>query len=191
LDDQKLIDRNKVGIIGFSRTCYHVAYTLTHSTYHFAAATLADGFNGGYLEYLAFPTSAGDLSLVNGGPPSAATMSAWMKNSPAFNLDKVRTPVRIEAYGPSGVVSLWEWFAGLSRLEKPVDFVYLPKGTHLLVKPRERLVSQQGNVDWFSFWLKDLQDLNPAKAAQYQRWQRLQHPSGKGTEQVSTKETRK
>lgn len=54
LDKRGLIDRNRVGIIGFSRTVYKVAYTLTHSTYRFGAATFADGISGGYYEYLLF-----------------------------------------------------------------------------------------------------------------------------------------
>jgi len=43
----------------------------------------------------------------------------------------------------------------LSALGKPVDFLWLPRGTHLLVKPWERLASQQGNVDWFYSRLSD------------------------------------
>jgi dipeptidyl aminopeptidase/acylaminoacyl peptidase len=43
LDRRGLIDRDRVGIIGFSRTCWHVTYTLTHSKHHFAAAAIADG----------------------------------------------------------------------------------------------------------------------------------------------------
>jgi len=41
LDHRGLIDRTRAGIIGFSRTCYHVTYTLTHSNYKFA-----DGIDG-------------------------------------------------------------------------------------------------------------------------------------------------
>jgi hypothetical protein len=41
------------------------------------------------------------------------------------------------------------------------------------VKPRERLVAQQGLVDWFLFWLKDEEDPDPAKAEQYARWREL------------------
>ena len=37
LDQKGMIDRNKVGIVGFSRTVCFVGYTLTHSKYRFAA----------------------------------------------------------------------------------------------------------------------------------------------------------
>src|SRR4029077_4002316 len=140
-----LIDRSRVGIIGFSRTVYEVGYTLTHSNYKFSAATIADGIDGGYFQYLAFYPILQDSELLNGGQPSGAGLSLWLKNSPTFNLDKVNAPVRIEAFGPGAVLEGWEWFAGLSRCHKPVDFIYLPDAQHLLVKPWERMVSQQGN----------------------------------------------
>jgi hypothetical protein len=46
-------------------------------------------------------------------------------------------------------------------LAKPVDFIWIPRGMYLLVKPWERLTSQQGNVDWIRFWLKDEADADP------------------------------
>ena len=102
-------------------------------------------------------------------------MKLWIKNSPGFNLDKVETPVRLVALsGRSGVLGdLWQWYVGLSLLKRPVDFVLIPGATHLVVKPRERLIAQQGLVDWFAFWLNGEQDLEPGKAEQYSRWHQL------------------
>jgi hypothetical protein len=171
LDGRGLIDRDRVGIIGFSRTVFDVEYTLTHSKYQFAAASLADGFDGGYMNYLLWPSA--DSVLVNGGSPVGPGIASWLKNSPGFNLDKIRSPVRIEYYGPAEFLGGWQLFSSLSLLEKPVDFVWLPYGTHLLVKPWERLTSQQGNVDWFVFWLKNVADSAPAKREQYARWEKL------------------
>jgi dipeptidyl aminopeptidase/acylaminoacyl peptidase len=171
LDKRGMIDREKVGVIGFSRTVYHTAYTLTHSKYDFAAATMADGFDGGYVNYALFQSS--DSLRVNGGTPFGGSLLSWMNNAPGFNLEKVKTPVRIEMYGPGMFLGGWEWFSGLSLLNKPVDFVWLPNGTHLLVKPWERMTSEQGNVDWFRFWLQGYEDPDPEKKQQYVRWRHL------------------
>jgi len=171
LDRRGLIDPSRVGLIGFSRTAYKVAYTLTHSKYHFAAATLADGFEGGYVNYVLF--QAVDSVWVNGGLPSDDFLQSWLKRSPGFNLDKVIAPVRIEEYAYGSLLGGWEWFSGLSFRDKPVELVWIPFGTHLLVKPWERLVSQQGNVDWFDYWLNGRSDPDPAKRKQYQRWERM------------------
>jgi dipeptidyl aminopeptidase/acylaminoacyl peptidase len=171
LDERGLIDRNRVGIIGFSRTVSYVAYTLTHSNYPFAAATFADGFDAGYVNFLLFGGS--DYAAVNGGLPFGSSLASWIQNSPGFNLDKIGTPVRLEYYGWTEFLGGWQTFSELSILKKPVDFVWLPYGMHLLVKPWERLVSQQGNVDWFNFWLNGSEDVDPSNAEQYERWEEL------------------
>jgi dipeptidyl aminopeptidase/acylaminoacyl peptidase len=171
LEGRGLIDRTRVGIIGFSRTVSYVAYTLTHSKYNFAAATMADGFDAGYVNLMLWGGT--DYIQANGGLPFGSSLSSWTQNSPGFNLDKVNAPVRLEYYGWGGFLGGWQTFSGLSLLKKPVDFVWLPYGTHLLVKPWERLVSQQGNVDWFNFWLNGVNDSDPSKAAEYERWEQL------------------
>lgn len=177
LDRRGLIDRNRVGIVGFSRTVFTVGYTLTHSKYHFSAATLVDGIDGGYFQYFAFSNSVPEFSReidqLNGGPPFGDNLTSWLTSSAGFNLDKINTPLRLVALGPSSVLELWEWFAGLWRLEKPVDFIYLPDAPHLIVKPWERMVAQQGLVDWFSFWLQGEESSDPASQDQYFRWREM------------------
>jgi hypothetical protein len=41
------------------------------------------------------------------------------------------------------------------------------------VRPQERMTEQQGDVDWFCFWLKDEEDGDPAKAEEFARWRTL------------------
>ena len=176
LDEKGLIDRNRVGIIGFSRTCLYVKYALTHSRHRFAAASINDGIDGGYFQYIAFSTNVNipmEFEEFNGGPPFGQSLKSWMKRSPSFNLDKVQTPVRITAENPDVVLFEWEWFAALRRLGKPVEMITMQDGLHELQRPWERLISLQGNVDWFCFWLKGEEDTDPAKAEQYKRWREL------------------
>ena len=151
LDRQGLIDRGRVGLIGFSRTVFHVAFALTHSKYRFRAASMADGFEGGYLSYLLWRIP--DYAGVNGAQPVGTGLQSWFEKSPAFGIENVSAAVRLEYYGPNSFLGGWQWFVLLSALGKPVDFFWIPRGTHLLVKPWERMASQQGNVDWFRFWL--------------------------------------
>ncbi len=177
LDQKGIIDRSRVGLVGFSRTSLYVKYTLTHSKQHFAAAIVVDGFDGGYMQYLVNGTVASifdsDEESVIGAPPFGEGLLLWLKRSPGFLLDKVHTPLQIQALGPGSLLAEWEWFSGLKRLGKPVDFVYLPTGTHILVKPWDRMVSQEGSVDWFCFWLKSEEDPDPRKTEQYVRWREL------------------
>jgi hypothetical protein len=177
LDRRGLIDRNRVGITGFSRTYWYVTYTLTHSKHHFAAAALADGVDYGYIQYMLFSNAdsagVGGFEQVYGGPPYGKSMPQWLEQSPAFLMNKIETPLRIQTLYPDSLLSDWSWYSGLSRLGKPVEMIYIPEGTHILEKPWDRLISQQGDVDWFCFWLKGEEDSDPAKAEQYARWHEL------------------
>ena len=98
LDKKGMIDRNRVGIVGFSRTVCFVAYTLTHSRFRFAAASLVDGIGCGYFDEMVFPNISWDNDALNGGSaPFGEGLKRWMENSPGFNLDKIDTPVRLVA----------------------------------------------------------------------------------------------
>ncbi len=116
---------------------------------------------------------ARDQEGINGGRPFGAGLNSWIEHSPGFNLDKVQSPLLITALRPNSLLGEWEWFAGLTRLGKPVHMVYLQDGSHELEKPWDRMISQGGNVDWFVFWLKSEEDPDPAKAEQYKRWREL------------------
>jgi dipeptidyl aminopeptidase/acylaminoacyl peptidase len=178
LDERGLVDRGRVGITGFSRTVFHVEYALTHSRDLFAAANLVDGIDAGYLQYLAF--GAGDNVLLNGGDPFTGGFEPWLANSPTFNLGNVQAAIRLEAHGRSeGILGVWEWFAGLSEMNRPVELAYLPDAPHILEKPMETWEAEEAMVDWFCFWLKGEIDPSPRKEPQYRRWRRLMDDSRK------------
>ncbi len=176
LDSLGLIDRTNVGLEGFSRTCYHVLYLLTHSSYAIAAATLTDGVDLGYVQYLLFGRpegSANEWELMNGGRPFGAGLATWRERAPGFNLDRLTAPLQLTAITAPSLLEEWEPYAGLLLQGKPAELVYIPDGDHILKRPWERLTSQQGAVDWFRFWLRGYEDPDPAKAAQYARWHQL------------------
>jgi dipeptidyl aminopeptidase/acylaminoacyl peptidase len=174
-----LVDREKVGIIGFSWTVFDVEYTLTHSKYPFAAAEVADGIDGGYFQYaLADPAAKASSEAMKGTAPIGEGLPTWMREAPGFNADKVRTPLRMEIdSGPmSEILTHWEMFSSLRYQHKPVELFVIPNilhGAHELQNPAQRLASQGGTVDWFCFWLQGEEDHDPAKANQYGRWHDL------------------
>jgi len=173
LDEKKMIDRSRIGIIGFSHTCFYVKYALVHSTVRFAAASVTEGEDGGYLQFMTNNNYFVDAYSLYGGRPFGQALKTWIQMSPGFNLDKTHTPLRITTLSPEALMYDWEWFEGLTLLRKPVDMVMMRDGTHVLQKPWERIVSQQGNVDWFDFWLNGHEDPDPAKVEQYRRWREL------------------
>ena len=95
------------------------------------------------------------------------------KLSPGFNLDKVTAPLIVVAEGPGSLLYMWEPYAGLRYLNKPVDLIMLNTDEHVLTNPSVRMASQGGSVDWFRFWLQGYEDPAPSKAEQYIRWREL------------------
>jgi dipeptidyl aminopeptidase/acylaminoacyl peptidase len=185
LTSEGLVDPNKIGIIGFSRTCYHVESALIKHPTRFAAATIADGVDESYVQSLLFPVVYKEAEKIYGAKPFGEGLRTWVDRAPGFHLDRIQTPLRIEAIGPASVLWEWELYTSLWAQKKPVDLIYIPGGQHTLQKPLDRMASQQGNVDWFRFWLKDEEDSDPAKVGQYARWRQLR--AQRSTEEHTSK----
>jgi dienelactone hydrolase len=54
LDEQKLVDRDRVGLVGWSYTGWLVEYFITHSTYPIGAAVAADNVDYSHWQYVEF-----------------------------------------------------------------------------------------------------------------------------------------
>lgn len=174
-----IADPDKLGIIGFSRTCYYVLEELTAGTLHFKAATVTDGIDYGYFQYLMLSDYANDLyakeaNVIIGAPPFGEGLTSWLKRSPAFRMDRVETPLQVVALdNHQSLMSMWEPYAALRYLQRPVDLIVIPDSEHVMTSPGDRMISQGGTVDWLRFWLKGEEDPDPDKAQQYVRWRDL------------------
>lgn len=176
------IDPERIGIVGFSRTCYYTLEALTTSWIHFSAASITDGVDMGYIQYLTEDNSlVPESDSVIGAPPFGDSLQKWFEHSPDFNMDKVMAPLLVVGVGEGGALNEWEPYATLWRLHKPVDFLLLKNGTHPLTNPAQRMISQSSTVDWMRFWLEHDEDPDPQKLEQYRRWSRLRDLRNRGS----------
>lgn len=175
LGSDGVIDPDRVGIIGFSRTCYHVETALIKNPRLFAAAVISDGVDQSYMQEMLFGvgTSAHEGDEIYGAKPFGEGLKRWLESAPGFHLDRMRTPLLIEALRPESVLAEWEIYSSLTMQRKPVALFYFPQGQHILQRPLERLASQQGSVDWFRFWLKDEEHPEAVSARQYVTWRKM------------------
>jgi dipeptidyl aminopeptidase/acylaminoacyl peptidase len=180
-----LVDPEKIGIVGFSRTCFYVMETLTTGSLHLKAASITDGFMVDYLQYLLWDNSTESDPMI-GAKPFGEGLQQWLKRSPGFNLDKVNAPLLVVGRGPWGVLGMWQPYIGLRYLHKPVDLVMLNTDEHVLSNPAVRMASQGGSVDWFRFWLQEYEDPDPAKADQYKRWRELRKMQAENESRLTT-----
>jgi dipeptidyl aminopeptidase/acylaminoacyl peptidase len=174
LVSEGLVDPERIGVIGFSRTCFHVMEMLTKGSLRLKAASITDGVMFTYSQYILFTERASsEANVANGIAPFGEGLQQWLKRSPGFNLDRISTPLMVVGLGPVTLLAMWEPYAGLHYLHKPVEVVMLNTHEHVLTNPAIRLASQGGSVDWFRFWLQGYEDTDPAKAEQYKRWREL------------------
>jgi dipeptidyl aminopeptidase/acylaminoacyl peptidase len=177
LSRQGLIDPHRVGLVGFSATSWYVEEALIQDPDRYAAATIAEGIDISYMQYCLWGTSnpalAGEFEKFVGSKPLGQGLSLWVEKAPGFHLDSIETPMRIEAMQPASILGEWELYSSLERQGKPVDLIYFPKGAHVHQQPLERLASQQGDIDWFRFWLQGYEYPDPSRKEQYSRWERM------------------
>jgi hypothetical protein len=88
-------------------------------------------------------------------------------------MQKVHAPLLVVGEGPFSLLSMWQQYATLRYLHKPVDLQMLDTDEHVLTNPAARLASQGGSVDWFRFWLQGYENPDPGKAEQFHRWEKL------------------
>lgn len=186
LSREGIIDENKVGIIGFSRTGWHVEFALMQGRTRYAAATAADNVQfslGDYwVDHSDLYTHIGDA--IYGGAPYGNSLQNWQEYSISFNFEKIHTPLLLEVMGygvredrtgatPFNLISRYEILTGLSRLQKPVELYYYPDEDHEPDHPQARLASIQRNVDWYRFWLQDYERPDQKDPDLYSRWKVL------------------
>jgi dipeptidyl aminopeptidase/acylaminoacyl peptidase len=191
LASEGIVDPARVGIIGFSRTCWYVETALIERPTLFATASITDGIDQSYMQSLLYDAdNVSDTQRVFGGTPFGEGLKNWIEKAPGFHLDKVRSPLLITAIKPTAILEEWEIYSSLYQQKKPVDFLYIPNGQHVLQKPLDRFASQQTNVDWFTFWLLDYERPQSEDPEAYKRWEHLRELRGAdSSKQTPTKAT--
>jgi dipeptidyl aminopeptidase/acylaminoacyl peptidase len=187
LSDRGIIDKNKVGIIGFSRSGWYTEFALTHGKTKYLAATVADNIEYSFSERAMGSLIGFDSKSVDtmyGGPPNGSSLKNWLDYSISFNIDKIHTPLLMEQMGdgalfdrrnspPMKISKQFEVFTGLNLEHKPVELYYYPNEYHEPDDPQARLGTLQRNFDWYRFWLQGYERPNPEDPGQYKRWEGL------------------
>jgi hypothetical protein len=96
----------------------------------------------------------------------------WAGMDLADHLEQVEAPILFHFADreAEGVIRLVRRLrdAGL-----PVEAYSFRNELHLKWQPAHTAAIYERNLDWFRFWLQDIEDSAPAKEAQYARWRQL------------------
>ena len=181
LASRGLVDRARVGLVGFSATCYPVKYAIANAPNAFRAAVTADGRDMGLFEYILNYSETPRIgafdayfdAMFGGGPYTATGLDRWRELSPIFKASQVRAALLDQGSLRAAVLYGWEMHAALRRNHVPSEILNFPAGRHELVMPAERTLSMQATVDWMSFWLLGMEDLPTVPPSVLARWRSM------------------
>ena len=176
------IDTNRVGLVGFSNAGFHSYYMITHpGKAHIAAAVIDDAFTAGYGEEITTEASGtGSNSWNVYGGTFWEKKDVWLKESSAFNVDRVRTPALFAIHHERQVSypAILETIAAFAFNRRPLEYLVFPYAVHVLSMPQQRAASQQATIDWMKFWLTDRLPKDVDRAQYWQEmkraWERQQ-----------------
>lgn len=176
---EKAIDRDRVGIWGFSFGS-EVATRIVRKTTLVKAAALASlQVTEAYYWANAFPGR--NMQRVQRDqfgvdwPDSAP--ATWLKIAPSHNTATLSVPVLLQL--PEDEARwMGEFMASALRDGKPVEMHAFADEAHALMAPRHKRAALERNLDWFRFWLRGERDPALGKAGQYLRWDRLASMAG-------------
>jgi len=174
LKQRGLVDPSRVGLGGVSFGSEIVMWAAMHSHLLAAGSVASPSITPSYYLMHKFqgPYFTASLSKWWGLGTPDETPDVWKRLSPAFNTDKIQTPLLMQMSEEEHLSAL-DYFVPLAASTTPVELYVFPHEPHLLIEPRHLLAASDRNLDWFRFWLQGYVDPDPAKAEQYKRWQAM------------------
>lgn len=170
-----MVDGSRVGMTGLSDGASGTQFDLINS-HLFKAAVVSTCCDESFV--INVLDGDGPLRWYRGmGYPSLTQQSAgfWQPMSLRQNAARMTTPLLMQLPDWEYLGAL-ESYRALKEQGQPVELIVYPDEFHFKWQPAHREAIYLRNVDWFDFWLNGKVDPDPAKAAQYARWQRLKAP---------------
>jgi dipeptidyl aminopeptidase/acylaminoacyl peptidase len=157
-----IADPTRIGVMGQSYGGYGVLSLIVQST-RFKAAISMSGLSDLTSDYAYLSRDGGDWTGWAESEQGRMGGTPWqyrdryIRNSPFFYLDRVRTPVLLE-YGEEDEtvppLQSREAFVALRRLGKTATLVGYPGESHQLDKPADQIDFFNRMTSWFDTYLK-------------------------------------
>ncbi len=179
--ERGFIDVRRVGIGGVSHGTFVPLYML--QKHDRIAAISISSPHWGPLQYYSSTQKARDATAAfEAGSGKSARRGAdfWDEIDIAAHVDSVEAPIlmHLAAHETYALVRL---IRNLADAGKPYDAYVFPAETHIKWQAAHLHAIATRNLDWFRFWLQDIEDPSPAKAEQYLRWRKLREQQRRAT----------
>nr|WP_319511390.1 prolyl oligopeptidase family serine peptidase [uncultured Draconibacterium sp.] len=163
LTSNRLIDHNKIGLIGHSHGGYETNFIATHSK-RFAAYVAGAGnsdivrsyfsFNYNFQSPFYWQYESGQYEL---NKSFSDDKDLYFKNNPIHYVDQVNAPVLLWT-GKKDQNIYWEqtmeFYIGLKRNNKKVVALFYPHEGHVLASPEANRDLLSRTLEWFNYFLK-------------------------------------
>jgi dipeptidyl aminopeptidase/acylaminoacyl peptidase len=161
------IDHERIGIGGVSHGSFVPLYMMLQSDRLSAVATASTGWS--QTEYY-FATRTGRTLEPPRNWPSGA--SFWSQLDIADNVEKIEAPL-LTNYADREFFHSWRVPRSMEDGGRAYETYIFPDEYHVKWQPAHRFAIYNRNLDWFRFWLQDIEDPDPSKTSQYERWRAL------------------
>lgn len=173
LAERGLIDPARVAAAGFSGSTTGLSYALTQTDRFATAMFTTNGSMDVVRCYLAASMDAcGRNARARGFKPPYDVRDGYLMESPAWNAERIRTPVLMQLAEVEHREMLQLWGA-LRDQGRPAEMYVFPDAFHYKHLPRQRLAVYERNIDWIAFWLRGDERSAPTAPEQYVRWRLL------------------
>ncbi len=166
------VDPARIGLTGLSDGATLTRFALINS-HRFAAAAISTCCVEGRTAMTYGGIALADANARLGYPATIRPDPGfWASMSLAQNATRIDTPLLLQLADSEYLFAL-ESVQALREAGKPVEMRVFPDEFHGKWQPVHRLAVYTRAVDWFAFWLRGEVDPDPAKQAQFARWQAM------------------
>lgn len=168
LDEEGVIDPNRVAITGQSDGASTATYVLANSSL-FSTAILSTCCQSDTMFALG-GEGLKDFYVQNGYPASRSdNQNFWREGTLESAINAKRVPILVQASSAEFRLAL-STYSELRQRGWPIEMYVFPDEGHVKFQPAHRLAVYRRNVQWLDFWLNGAESANPVDASQYERW---------------------
>lgn len=173
--DRGIADPARLGITGLSDGASAARWALINSDLFKVAAVSTCCVDENALIYNGLAVQR-QFEAMGYAAPDSEDRTFWKPYSLAMNAHRMNRPLLMQLADE-------EYLAGVNTLAvlkaagQPIEMFVFPGEHHKKWQPAHRAAAYERNIDWFTFWLQDKEDPDPAKRSQYARWEEMRdHP---------------
>ena len=171
LIDSGMVDPDRIGFTAFSYG-YNLLQLALVNNHRFAAASTAWASDLRSTFHFRLDKNLKIAKAVYGEDSVDENAEIWDRISVSKNAATINMPLLIQVADREYFGTL-PTFLALKDKNKPVDMYRFPDAYHIKWQPAQKHAVYVRNIDWFNFWLRGVEDSDPAKADQYAHWRKL------------------